>query len=106
MENPSVHISIFTKERFAFDGKAFYEFLVEYLKKNGYSGATVTRGIEGFGHTRVIHTSDLLEMSDDMPIVIDIIETAEKAKALLSQFREWKITEKCLITSCEVVVER
>jgi PII-like signaling protein len=50
-------------------------------KRQGLSGATVTRGIMGFGANSKIHTAKLLELSSDLPLVIEIVDTEEKIRA-------------------------
>jgi uncharacterized protein len=57
-----------------------YEAIVLEAKKQGLSGATVTRGIMGFGANSKIHTSKLLELSSDLPLVIEIVDTEEKIR--------------------------
>src|SRR2546428_13961653 len=51
--------------------------LLERLRKEGFAGATVFRGIAGFGANSVIHTTHLLELSADLPVVIEVIDTEE-----------------------------
>lgn len=60
------------------DGLPLYEWIVRQAKEKGLAGATVIRGIEGFGaHTR-LHTAKILRLSDDLPIIIEIVDTLEK----------------------------
>ncbi|HLF62620.1 MAG TPA: DUF190 domain-containing protein [Saprospiraceae bacterium] len=58
-----------------------YEAIVFEAKKQGLSGATVTRGIMGFGANSKIHTAKLLELSSDLPMVVEIVDTEEKIRA-------------------------
>ena len=51
--------------------------LLERLRKEGFAGATVFRGVAGFGANSVIHTTHLLELSADLPVVIEVIDTEE-----------------------------
>ena len=55
-----------------------YETIVFEAKKQGLSGATVTRGIMGFGANSKVHTTKLFEISSDLPLVIEIVDTEEK----------------------------
>ena len=57
--------------------------LLERLRREGFAGATVFRGVAGFGANSVIHTTHLLEMSSDLPIVIEVVDTEERVEALL-----------------------
>lgn len=64
-------------------GKALHDAIVEMLRKEGFSGATVMRGIAGFGGSSVLHTDKLLRMSQDLPIVVEVIESHEKIEKIL-----------------------
>lgn len=57
-----------------------YETIVFEAKKQGLSGATVTRGIMGFGPNSKVHTSKLFEISSDLPLIIEIVDTEEKIR--------------------------
>jgi len=59
-------------------GKPLYSVLLEHLKKEGLAGATVYRGIGGFGAHSHIHTAAILDLSTDLPLVIEVIDTPEK----------------------------
>ena len=58
--------------------------MVERLRKEGYSGATVLRGVAGFGARSVLHTTQLLRLSEDLPVVIEMVEAHERVEALLA----------------------
>lgn len=58
--------------------KPLYEAIVEAAHKKALAGATVTRGIMGFGKNSAIRTSKILRLSEDLPLVIDIIDTADR----------------------------
>lgn len=75
-------------ERDKFSGKPLYQVIVELLRKRHYAGATVFRGIMGFGASSRLHTDRFLELSVDMPIVVECIETDEKIKAILPELDE------------------
>lgn len=62
-----------------------YEALIELLRKEGFAGATALRGICGFGANRVYHTQKLLDLSADMPIVIEVVDSLEKINAIMPQ---------------------
>ena|SRR5262249_14012492 len=69
-------------------GKPLYEAIVEILRKEGFSGATVLRGVAGFGGSSVIHTDKILRLSQDLPIVVEAVEGTEKIEALLPRLDE------------------
>ena len=58
--------------------------VVERLRKEGYSGATVLRGVAGFGARSVLHTTQILRLSEDLPVVIETVEAHERVEALLA----------------------
>src|SRR5436190_14417643 len=91
-------LRIFIGESDKFKGKNLYQYLVEYLRKEHYSGITVLRGLTGFGKASKIHSSDLLELSSDLPIVIEIVDTEEKIEVLKKTFDETNMIGGALIT--------
>ena len=57
--------------------------LLGRLRKEGIAGATVLRGVAGFGARSVIHTADILRLSEDLPIVVEVVDTAERIESIL-----------------------
>jgi len=57
--------------------------LLERLRAEGFAGATVFRGVSGFGANSVIHTTHLLELSTDLPVVIEVVDSEEHIERLL-----------------------
>jgi uncharacterized protein len=76
-------LRVFIGESDKFAGKPLYEAIVQKVRELGLAGATVLRGSEGFGANSVVHKSQLLEMSTDLPIVVEIVDAREKIDALL-----------------------
>jgi len=70
-------------ERDKFAGKPLYEQIVELLRREHFAGATVTRGIMGFGASSRIHTDRFLELSTDLPIVVECVETEGRIREIL-----------------------
>ncbi|OYV72811.1 MAG: hypothetical protein B7Z72_03940 [Gemmatimonadetes bacterium 21-71-4] len=68
-----------------FEGKPLYQQIVELLRKRHYAGCTVFRGIMGFGASSHLHTDRFLELSSDLPIVVECIDTPEKIEAILPE---------------------
>ena len=64
--------------------KPLYEWLVLKARELGLAGATVMRGMMGFGANSRIHTSKILRISDDLPVIIEIVDTREKLEAYLA----------------------
>ena len=63
--------------------KPLYEAIVEAARARGVAGATVLRGILGFGANSRIHTSKVLRLSEDLPVVVEIVDAVEKIEAFL-----------------------
>jgi PII-like signaling protein len=76
-------LRIFVGESDRHQGKPLYEWLVLQAREAGLAGATVLRGIEGFGAHSRLHTAKILRLSEDLPIVIEIVDSAEKIEAFL-----------------------
>jgi PII-like signaling protein len=78
-----VLLRIFIGESDRAEGKLLYEAIVAKARELGLAGATVLRGSEGFGARSVVHKSSLLDLSSDLPIVIEIVDREERVKLLL-----------------------
>jgi len=77
-------------------GRPLHEAIVELLRKEGFSGATVLRGVAGYGGSSVYHTDKLLRLSQDLPIIVEVIEAQERIDAILPRMDE--MVEGGLIT--------
>src|SRR5271169_4212725 len=69
-------------------GKPLHEAIVQILRKEGFSGVTVLRGVAGYGSSSVYHTDKLLRLSQDLPIVVEVIETQERIDLMLPRLDE------------------
>ncbi|HLE95421.1 MAG TPA: DUF190 domain-containing protein [Acidimicrobiia bacterium] len=76
-------LRIFIGESDGDDGRPLYQAIVETLRREGLAGATVLRGIEGFGKSSRLHTSHILRLSEDLPIVIECVDTGDRIEAIL-----------------------
>jgi uncharacterized protein len=72
-------------ERDKYDGRPLYEAIVRLLRERQFAGATVFRGIMGFGATAAIHTEKVLRLSLDLPIVVECVDTEDKIQAILPE---------------------
>ena len=66
-------------------GKLLYEAIVGLLRTEKFSGATVLRGVAGYGGSSVYHTDKVLRLSQDLPIVIELVESTERIEQILPQ---------------------
>ncbi|MCX8028771.1 MAG: DUF190 domain-containing protein [Brevinematales bacterium] len=99
-------LRIFIGESDKIKGKPVYEEIVIKAKELGIAGATVIRGIMGFGPTSRIHSAKILELSTDLPIVVEIVDTEDKINSLLPLIDELVEGKGGLITLEEVKVIR
>ncbi len=76
-------LRIFVGESDTFHGKPLYEAIVLQARELNLAGATVVRGIMGYGANSRLHTAKILRLSEDMPVVIEIVDTEEKIKLLI-----------------------
>ncbi len=74
---------IFIAEGDRYEHRPLYEALVEMLRKEGFAGATVLRGVCGFGANSVYHSQKLLDLSADLPMIIEAVESEEKVNAVM-----------------------
>lgn len=68
--------------------RPLYEALVELLRKEGLAGATVLRGVCGFGVHSVCHTQKLLDLSADLPLIVEVVDSQEKIDAVMPRLDE------------------
>ena len=96
-------LRIFVGESDKYQGKELYEWLVLEARKRGMAGATVLRGMMGFGAHSVVHTFKVERLSEDMPIVIEIVDSQQKIEDFLT-FAESQIKRGMLATVEKVQV--
>lgn len=89
MENEDARLlRIFIGESDTHDGRPLYQAIVEVLRREGLAGATVLRGIEGFGKSSRLHTAHILRLSEDLPIVIECVDAADRIEGVLPALDE------------------
>ena len=86
--------------------KPLYQAIVEMLREQGMAGATVLRGIEGFGATSHLHTARILRLSEDLPVVIEVADTAEKIEGIMPRLDEMVGEGLVTLERVEVVTYR
>lgn len=85
LEEPGLLIRIFVGEADRYEGIPLYEAIVQCAREKGLAGATVLRGIEGFGAHNLIHSARAVRFSEDLPIVIEIVDQRAKIEAFLPE---------------------
>ena len=71
-----------------YHGKPLYEALLERFRTKGLAGATVLRGVAGFGAGSIVHTEKVLRLSLDLPIIIEVVETEQAIQSILPDLDE------------------
>ena len=81
-------LRIFIGESDTHDGQPLYQAIVEVFRRRGMAGATVLRGIEGFGKSSILHAGHILRLSEDLPIVIECVDTIDQIDGILPTLDE------------------
>ena len=79
----AVLLRVFIGEDVKFEHRPLYEAIVLKAREMGMAGATVLRGPMGFGKSSILHTAKILRLSTDLPVVIEVVDTEEKARLFL-----------------------
>jgi len=97
-------LKIYVGENTRWHGQPLYRAILYKLKEAGLVGVTVYRGVEGYGQQKVVHTTRLLELSADLPMVIESVDTEDKINAVLPIVSP--MVTKGLIFTAEVEVHK
>lgn len=85
LEGQGLLARIYVGEADTWHGRPLYEAIVHLLRDRGLAGATVIRGIEGFGAKHHIHTTRILSLSTDLPILIEVVDQEDRLRAILPE---------------------
>jgi uncharacterized protein len=102
LDGTATRLTVYVGESDTWHRKPLYTEIVHRAHAAGLAGASVFRGIEGFGSSNRIHTTRLLSLSEDLPVAVVIVDTAERIEAFLPQVEE--IVSEGLVTVDEVAV--
>lgn len=84
-EGQGLLVRIYIGESDQWHGKPLYHAIVERLRELGIAGATVLRGIEGFGAKAHLHTTRILRLSEDLPLLIEVVDEEARMRAVLPE---------------------
>ena len=93
LEGDQQLVRIFVGSTDKWGHQPLYRALLERLRKEGFAGATVISGIAGFGAHSVVHTINLLEMSTDLPILVEVVDTEEHVQKKLLPILDEMVSE-------------
>jgi len=99
LEGEGKLLRIFIGENDRWGHKPLYEEIVQAARRRGLAGATVIRGIEGYGAKSHLHTTRILRLSEDLPLIIEIVDQSDKVDAFIQEIDH-------MITDGLVTVER
>ncbi|HEX6312677.1 MAG TPA: DUF190 domain-containing protein [Acidimicrobiia bacterium] len=81
-------LRVFVGESDTWHGRPLYQVLVERFREAGLAGATVMRGIEGYGARSRLHTTRILRLSEDLPLVIEVADREDRIRSILPELDE------------------
>ncbi|MET7383514.1 DUF190 domain-containing protein [Streptomyces sp. NPDC005526] len=99
----ALRLTVFIGENDTWHHRPLYSEIVHRAHAAGLAGASVFRGVEGFGASSLIHTSRLLSMSEDLPVAVVIVDTEERVRAFLPQLDELVAEGLVTLDACEVI---
>ncbi len=106
LHGPAKWLRVYLGERDRWQGKPLYAAILDLLRQEGIAGATVVRGIAGYGASGFLHTARIVQLSVDLPVVIDVIDTAERIEAVLPKIDAMVSEGLIIVTDCEVIAYR
>ena len=84
----AVKVTLYLSDGAKHHGVPVYTSIVDFLFHSGVAGATVVKGVAGFGANHRLHSAHILEISDHLPIKVEFIETREKVDAILPELKK------------------
>ena len=84
----AVRLKIYLGESDQYQGRPAYKAVVDFLRAQGLWGATVTRGIHGYGKRSRLHSASALRLSEDLPLIVEAVDTEEKILPLVPRLSE------------------
>ncbi|MDX6346930.1 MAG: uncharacterized protein QOF84_1720 [Streptomyces sp.] len=103
LSGPALRVTIFTGENDTWHHRPLYSEIVHRAHAAGLAGASVFRGVEGFGASSIVHTSRLLSLSEDLPVAVVIVDTEDRVRAFLPQLDELVTEGLVILDEVEVI---
>ncbi len=106
LEGEGQLLRIFIGENDRWHGKPLYEAIVSRAREAGLAGATVLRGLMGYGAASRIHTAKVLRLSEDLPIVVEIVDHSDRISAFLPALDEMVVDGLVTLERAQVITYR
>jgi uncharacterized protein len=103
LSGAALRLTVYVGESDQWHHRPLYTEIVHRAHSAGLAGATVLRGVEGYGATSRIHTTRLLSLSQDLPVVVVVVDTEERVRAFLPQLEEVLTEGLAVVEPVEVV---
>jgi PII-like signaling protein len=103
LDGPATRLTVMVGESDTWHHKPVFTEIVHRAHAFGLAGATVVRGIEGFGPSRHIHTTRILSLSEDLPVIVVVVDGRERIEAFLPELAELELEGLVTLEPCEVV---
>ncbi|MEU3663480.1 DUF190 domain-containing protein [Streptomyces sp. NPDC032940] len=99
----ALRLTVLVGENDTWHHRPLYSEIVHRAHRAGLAGASVFRGIEGFGASSLIHTTRLLSLSEDLPVAVIVVDTEERVRAFLPELDELVTEGLVILDDCEVI---
>jgi PII-like signaling protein len=106
LEGTGLIARVYISESDTWEGRPLYEAIVQRLRERGIAGTTVLRGIEGYGKRSVLHTTRILRLSEDLPIVVEVVDREDRLRAVLPELDSMVADGMITLQPVEVIVYR
>jgi PII-like signaling protein len=106
IEGSGLLARIYIGESDTWHGQPLYQAIVHLLRERGLAGATVLRGIEGFGAKQHVHTTRILALSQDLPVLIEVVDQEDRLRAVLPELNGMVTEGMITLERVEVIVYR
>ena len=106
LEGEALLVRIYSGESDHWEGRPLYDAIVRHLRERGIRGVSVFRGIEGYGRSSRVHTTRILALSEDLPILVEAVDETERVRAVLAELEPMIGGGLVTLERVEVVVYR
>ncbi len=106
LEGEALLLRIYIGELDHWEGRPLYDAIVRLLRERGIRGASVFRGIEGYGRASRVHTTRILALSEDLPILVEAVDEPDRVRAVLTELEPMISGGLVTLERVEVVIYR